>query len=89
MNNVRGDSNHYNTLSVLFGFVIKVIIVIVIFVHWDYIQFWIYLRYVQVLRLVEDIVNHFSSNELARLQKDEAELDTAGWRVCCCQSWVL
>ena len=64
MNNVRGDSNHYNTLSVLFGFVIKVIIVIVIFVHWDYIQFWIYLRYVQVLRLVEDIVNHFSSNEL-------------------------
>ena len=64
MDIVRGNLNHYNTLSALFGFVIKVVIVVVIFVHWDYIQFRIYLRYVQVLRLVEDIANHFSANEI-------------------------
>ena len=64
MNAVRGDSRNYNTLSALFGFATYVVIVAVIIVYWDYIQFWIYVRYVHLLRLVEEIANHFSGNEI-------------------------
>ena len=63
METVRGFLS-YSTLRALFSFVIKVVIVAVIFVHWEFIHFWIYMRYLHVLRLVEDIANHLSSKKI-------------------------